>query len=136
VPARSPAARSRLFPPFPAPRLQLASEVDQLLGQAERQKRTKFRFYCSGRRSIENTAEIGLGSIEAGSGEPLGRPLARFRRAAAPRGCRKISLISGPVAYVYYEGEVGRRAAANLMTRDEARRIALNIAKLPELLKQ
>ena len=39
------------------------------------------------------------------------------------------------LSYLYYESETGRRSAAKLLNRDEAPRIAANIAKLPELLQ-
>jgi hypothetical protein len=35
------------------------------------------------------------------------------------------------LAYVYYETEAGRRSSAELLTRDEAFLIAVNIAMLP-----
>jgi hypothetical protein len=40
------------------------------------------------------------------------------------------------LGYFYYEEEPGRTSSAELLTKDEARRIAAHVVKLPDLLRK
>jgi hypothetical protein len=40
------------------------------------------------------------------------------------------------LGYLYYEEDSGRRSTVKLLTKDEARRLAVNFAKLPDFLQK
>jgi hypothetical protein len=82
-----------------------------------------------------------IGSVSAGPGQTGRYAEVTPRRFPPPWSVEELDVCfivvdrSGQkLAYIYFEEEPGRRSAAKLLERDEARRIAVNMAKLPQLL--
>ena len=70
--------------------------------------------------------------------------LAHYRDARTQKCCRSkdrppastCATVGQKSAHVYFKDEPGRRGAAKLLTRDDAHRIALDFATLPDLLRK
>ena len=73
-------------------------------------------------------------TLPAATGVP--RALARrlIHRSPAERGRHSQSSASS-ATLVLFRGGAGRRSAAKLLTKNEARRITLNVVKFPNLLR-
>jgi hypothetical protein len=77
-------------------------------------------------RRFRRKAEMALAPLPAALDDRGARQCLLHRE-----GCHRAQALG----YFYFEDEPGRHSAAKLLTRDEARRLAVNFVKLPELLR-
>jgi hypothetical protein len=78
-----------------------------------------------------------VGAVQSAGGMPTTCPFPPPWTANDIETCFLVRDRNGQaLAYVYFEDEPGRRTAAKLLTRDQARRVAANIAKLPDALRR
>jgi hypothetical protein len=105
-------------------------------------QRVSVSFVLRGARMSEADHAVAIGRAAAIPAAPIRRTRGMIaRRSAPPWSVDELverfvvrDANGHALAHVYFEEKPERRAAAHMLNRDEARRIAAHIAKLPELL--